>query len=91
MCQKSLIAPCEECPSADPPPILFLESGMVFVGERARVGMGMEVGMGGSERESWMKLFTGGFESEILIFLGLICEIFKQTHLFQLINVTWRQ
>lgn len=62
-----LIALCEECPSADPLPILFLESEMVFEGGRKR--QSEQAG------DSWMQLFTGELEYEFLIFLRLISGI----------------
>lgn len=55
-----LIALCEECPSADPLPILFLESEMVFAGgrktRRERVGEREKVGCSFS-LENWNMSF----------------------------------
>lgn len=67
-----LIALCEECPSADPFPILFLESEMIFEGGRKK--QSVRAGEGGREKVGCSYSLETWKCEEFLIFLRPISK-----------------
>lgn len=91
MCARNvLIALREECPSAHPLPILFLESEMVFEDVRKTQSERESARARWRERESWMQRFTRESGSMGFDIPAAYRRNLRQTQLSLLINVTWR-